>query len=1253
MIFLAELAFKSDRLLGTSANTTEALFQMDVPNGAYLVTVRLGSTMPSEGRDGQCVSINGHQVLPPPGVGGWGKLVTRILPAVAENGVLKIRFYTPKEKSTQRLNLYSMQIRSVSAAEEAGVRAEFSDYAPGKAVVPREVIINGKKINEVGRRPRKEPPRYTAEEIARKAVFFSPDFSGAILNDTVPERSEIKNKLSAFAAPDEVQSFFAGLHAIQNVKVKNVKISPLKNAQGDVFGGKTDLYSITCIYRSPFDTINFDGRLAPELLERNFSFELSKGMTQPFYFTVTVPENQKEGVYRGILTAETDGGNVNLPFELTVLDMKLEKPEISFLIGADTTRWRGMSPDAVRNEITDMAAHGFNGLLTPMAPIGMPLIEDEKGEIAGADFDRYENYLRLAHDLGMDNTLLMSATNQLLWFLPNWEIHHRNGDGTHRIEKYFTVEHKERTSMTHLQNINFLPLFSPRRYRYSITYQSTGNISAQSTMEILDQMRNTVRPNLILRMPPTRGELRTVEQEIEVENPAALHRHLIRIQGDGKLALAEIRLIPLDNPALNMIGNSRFLRTIDKADWNKPWNPEFVRSYRKAIRANADAARKLGFTPVFFGTDEAGNNPKNEYKEIRELDEVKKAGEDTFCNMSPALGAKTLEQLTIACFYADLLGNFQSAEGILDFYHKNGKKVYAISAGTYAGQNFSIMVNRYNTGFFAFRNQLDGLWFWTFQRPNKDPFDDFDSRTKDYCLVYPPRSASGEPVKSIAYEGIREGIRDYRYLQTLKNAISEARKNGRTQDADNGQMILDCILKAIPEYGTFNEYTFNDRIADQLRELAAIGIASFRNKTVFSGNPQGKAEMRLSRLKTSEAPPVKQQIVPAFDAPCVLDGKLDEPQWHRAMRIAQFYDYVRGTPVPGTEAYFYQDDKFLYIGVKAQAPAGKKPLGSGDENAVFANDHFEIMLDDKLDRHDWFQLAFDEFGNKADLKCVGSRNSAGSIFAVNYGGAPNVRDMKWNCDFQVKVNRQKNYWSAECAIPLNLLGEGKMRHGMLIGRSGFGATVSNKAIGFFDQVEKYPVITLAGSRAKLQSMDLAAYQVGRQLTNFKFGSLSSGKVVIREIDSSQKASDFSAPIRSDGSAAVYWRLSAKSRKIVIRAIDSDGKCAWEMEDTFQLLAPLEVTAPERVFFDKNAAFVCDIRLQASSDLRKNGKMIYTLRNSRGIIGKKEGKAANQRIEIPLRQLADGFYLLKIELSDGRNSVFAEEINFGLVPGIKK
>ena len=81
--------------LGTSANTTEALFQMDVPNGAYLVTVRLGSTMPSEGRDGQCVSINGHQVLPPPGVGGWGKLVTRILPAVAENGVLKIRFYTP------------------------------------------------------------------------------------------------------------------------------------------------------------------------------------------------------------------------------------------------------------------------------------------------------------------------------------------------------------------------------------------------------------------------------------------------------------------------------------------------------------------------------------------------------------------------------------------------------------------------------------------------------------------------------------------------------------------------------------------------------------------------------------------------------------------------------------------------------------------------------------------------------------------------------------------------------------------------------------------------------------------------------------------------------------------------------------------------------------------------------------------------------------------------------------------------------
>ena len=74
--------------------------------------------------------------------------------------------------------------------------------------------------------------------------------------------------------------------------------------------------------------------------------------------------------------------------------------------------------------------------------------------------------------------------------------------------------------------------------------------------------------------------------------------------------------------------------------------------YRRIIAANAAAVKRLGLTPLIFGTDEAGNDPKSAGRELQELAQARKAGGVTFCNCSPAMAEKALSHLDVVCSYS-------------------------------------------------------------------------------------------------------------------------------------------------------------------------------------------------------------------------------------------------------------------------------------------------------------------------------------------------------------------------------------------------------------------------------------------------------------------------------------------------------------------------------------------------------------------------------------------------------------------------
>lgn len=98
-------------------------------------------------------------------------------------------------------------------------------------------------------------------------------------------------------------------------------------------------------------------------------------------------------------------------------------------------------------------------------------------------------------------------------------------------------------------------------------------------------------------------------------------------------------------------------------------------------------------------------------------------------------------------------------------------RLWWYGSGCYTGQDGNVHTNRFLTGFAFWASGAEGQWSWTFLRTKGDALDDFDGaaqrEAKDACIVY-PSTTGGAPIPTLQWEGIREGIDDYRCAWTLR-----------------------------------------------------------------------------------------------------------------------------------------------------------------------------------------------------------------------------------------------------------------------------------------------------------------------------------------------------------------------------------------------------------------------------------------------------------------------------------------------------
>lgn len=104
-------------------------------------------------------------------------------------------------------------------------------------------------------------------------------------------------------------------------------------------------------------------------------------------------------------------------------------------------------------------------------------------------------------------------------------------------------------------------------------------------------------------------------------------------------------------------------------------------------------------------------------------------------------------------------------------------------------------VMRFKGGFFFWKTGATGQLYWAYQYPSgMNPTSDLDGI--DWCAAYPGETG---PIPTIEWEGLREGIDDFRFVHTLELEIADAREGGSAAKrtlADEAEVLLDEIREA-------------------------------------------------------------------------------------------------------------------------------------------------------------------------------------------------------------------------------------------------------------------------------------------------------------------------------------------------------------------------------------------------------------------------------------------------------------------------
>ncbi len=146
---------------------------------------------------------------------------------------------------------------------------------------------------------------------------------------------------------------------------------------------------------------------------------------------------------------------------------------------------------------------------------------------------------------------------------------------------------------------------------------------------------------------------------------------------------------------------------------------------------------------------------------------------------------------------------------------------------------------------------------------------------------------------------------------------------------------------------------------------------------------QADAPFDIERIRESRKEAV---LVPRFDTPPVIDGRLDETIWSNAAKFSDFVQTEPGDLIPPsrkTIAYMGYDESHLYIGFMCFDEPDKIRYTVAKRDQVGGEDYVGVFLDTFNDQRRAYILQFNPLGIQADgIKSIGDRGSDFSVDIV-------------------------------------------------------------------------------------------------------------------------------------------------------------------------------------------------------------------------------------------------------------------------------
>lgn len=262
------------------------------------------------------------------------------------------------------------------------------------------------------------------------------------------------------------------------------------------------------------------------------------------------------------------------------------------------------------------------------------------------------------------------------------------------------------------------------------------------------------------------------------------------------------------------------------------YTPAFVKAYHDYLDEFRRVGKEDGWPEYCIHTvDEPGGGETGE-EAIRSLRLVKQAGFKTFNTCYGSFVRKYLDPwLDYRCY--NNVGYFsmpkeKDADDLRAETLAAGDSFWWYGSGCYTNYGFMQDCNEYSNrhmlGLMNFRIKATGAWSWTFMRPKKSPYNDFDgsgySEEKDACTAYPTPDKKGV-ISTLQWEAIRQGVYDYRYLCLWQNLVNAAKGNpAKAAAAAESEKLVN---KAISDISwTAREFAIKN---DELRSLRSLLVA--------------------------------------------------------------------------------------------------------------------------------------------------------------------------------------------------------------------------------------------------------------------------------------------------------------------------------------------------------------------------------------------------------------------------------------------